>query len=83
MKRVRTTRFQGGGTGRTSAVPSPNAPAKGAASPGRAKRCQVCLRRAGTTDVSVGPVTVKVCDPCASPVSSGLQFFGALKKLLG
>lgn len=44
------------------------------------KRCPVCRLRPGVVEAQIGPVIVRVCDECASPVMTGLKFFSALKR---
>jgi hypothetical protein len=65
-----------------SRSPLHSAQEKAPAAPARAKRCPVCLKRPGTSEVAVGPINVKVCDVCAASVLTGLKIFNALKNFL-
>lgn len=46
----------------------------------RNRKCPICRVRAGVVDAQIGPVIVRVCDECAAPVMTGLQFLSALKR---
>ena len=62
---------------------NPSAPPVAAQSVQRSSpgRCPICRKRAGVTEVMLGVLIVRVCDPCADPVMKGLDFFAALSRL--
>src|SRR5260221_12697770 len=41
----------------------------------QAPKCPLCATRAGTTKISLGPVTVSVCDPCSQPLYHAAGIF--------
>lgn len=46
-------------------------------------KCPLCGLRPGTTQVALGPVFVKVCEPCSRPVwhvMGLLEWFGGRRK---
>lgn len=96
MKRVKQKKHPGVVFGPASLerIPPPSESAKGRAAGDpsvvelktqrvvRFARCPICGVRPAALQVQIGPVAVGVCEPCASPVSTGLSFFAALKKFL-
>lgn len=58
-------------------------PAVGRSVPSRRpSKCPLCRKRAATTEVMIGVVIVRVCDPCSDPVYKGIDFLAAITRLL-
>lgn len=74
MKRLRV--LDGGNSG-SSSRPSPLAPAVA----GRGK-CPLCNVRNGETEIKIGFVYTKVCEPCSKPVWHAFGLFEFFKSRL-
>lgn len=43
-------------------------------------RCPLCRTRVGTTEVAIGVMVVRVCEPCSDPVFKTIDALAALSK---
>ncbi len=50
--------------------------------PPKSKKCPICRSRPATTEVTLGVVSVKICDDCSALAYNGLGFLNALKRFL-
>lgn len=48
----------------------------------RSKTCALCRKRASTTEVTVGAITVRICDPCSDPLMDLGTAANAISRLL-
>lgn len=56
------------------------APVAAPSAPSRSRKvCPICRARVATTEVSIGPVNVKVCEPCGAAAFHGMGLLSAVR----